>query len=190
MIAMFSHTLFIIGYILLAGPPRAIEISINANRYGDDLQDKPIQSIFLFEFLLRSGVFLVIAASIESLLGDYLFERYQLDLFLMSLILAGGIHTLAYYVAYCLLDPHNRSVLRVYRLGRNFAYALIPAFVAAGLVLLWQEINYIELFSKQHVEKAFIATWCLFVLIGLVEALIMKRIPTGLGQSLSKRLQS
>ena len=189
MIKMFSNTLFILGYILLVGPPRAIAIRENADRYNDELQGKPVRVVMLFEFMLRAGIFLVIAASIESLLGDYLFERYQIDFFLLSLIIAGVIHTLTYYFGYCYLESQNPSVYRIYRLGRNFAYAIVPAFVAAGLVLIWQDFNHIELFSDDWVENTFIVTWSLFILMGLMEALLMKRIPTGLGKILSSRLQ-
>ena len=189
MLKMFSNTLFILGYILLVGPPRAIAIRENADRYNDELQGKPVRVVMLFEFILRAGIFLVIAASIESLLGDYLFERYQIDFFLLSLIIAGVIHTLTYYFGYCYLESQNPSVYRIYRLGRNFAYAIVPAFVAAGLVLIWQDFNHIELFSDDWVENTFIVTWALFILMGLLEALLMKRIPTGLGKILSSRLQ-
>ena len=133
-------------------------------------------------------MFLVIASSIESFLGDHLYELYRLDLFLGSLIFAGVIHTFSYYASYCFINSPGHSLSRIYRLGRNFAYAILPAFVAAGLVLIWQDINGIELFSGDLIEKVFFGSWTILVLLGLIEALFMKRIPTGLGQVLFKRL--
>ena len=189
MISMFLHTLFLMGYVFLVGPPRAVEISAQANSVGDELQGKPIWVVILIEFIFRSGVFLVIAASVESFLGDVLYEQYRLDLFLGSLILAGLIHTFSYYVSYCVLHSPGHSLSRVYRLGRNFAYAIVPAFIAAGFVLIWQDINGIELFSGDYFEKIFFGTWSIFVFLGLFEAFLMKRIPTGLGQILFKRLK-
>jgi hypothetical protein len=189
MISMFMQSLFLLGYVFLVGPPRAVEISAQANAVGDELQGKPIWVVILIEFIFRSGIFLVIAASFESFLGDLLYEQYRLDLFLGSLILAGLIHTFSYYVSYCVLHFPGHSLSRVYRLGRNFAYAIVPAFFAAGLVLIWQDINEIELFSGDYFEQVFFGTWSFFVLMGLAEALLMKRIPTGLGQVLFKRLK-
>jgi len=186
---MVSDTLFLMGYVLLVGPPRAVEISSHADDSGDELQGKPIWVVILAEFILRSGLFLIIAVSIETLLGDQLYEQYRLDLFLGSLIFAGLIHTFSYYASYCLIDSSEHSQSRIYRLGRNFSYAIVPAFMAAGLVVIWQDINDIELFSGQYLEQVFFATWSLFVLLGLFEALMMKRIPTGLGRILLKRLK-
>jgi hypothetical protein len=186
---MVLNTLFLIGYVLLVGPPRAVEISNYANDAGDELRGKPIWVVILTEFVFRSGIFLIFAASIESLLGDQRYEQYQLDLFLGSLIFAGLIHTFSYYASYCLTYSSGHSLSRVYRLGRNFAYAILPAFMAAVVVLTWQDINDIELFSGGYIERVFFVTWCSFVILGLFEALLMKRIPTGLGEILLKRLK-
>lgn len=186
---MVFDTLFLMGYVLLIGPPRAVEISSHANAIGDELQGKPIWVVILTEFIFRSGIFLVVAASIESFLGDQLYEQYRLDLFLGSLIFAGLIHTFAYYASYCLIKSSGHSLSRIYRLGRNFAYATVPAFLAAGLVVIWQDANDIELFSGDYLDQVFLGTWIIFVILGLFEALLMKRIPTGLGQILLKRLK-
>ncbi len=186
---MFSDTLFLLGYVLLVGPPRAVEISSYAEDSGDELQGKPIWVVILAEFIFRSGLFLIIAASIEFLLGDQLYEQYRLDLFMGSLIFAGLIHTYSYYASYYLIDSSRHRQSRIYRLGRNFAYAIVPAFMAAGLVVIWQDINDIELFSGDYLYQAFFATWSLFVFMGLFEALLMKRIPRGLGKILLKRLK-
>ena len=191
--AMFSlaiKTLYLIGYVLLIGPPRAVEISAQANDSGDELQGKPIWVVVLNEFILRSGIFLVLAASVESLLGDQLYELYRLDLFLGSLILAGIIHTFSYFVSYGVLSSPVRAFSLIYRLGRNFSYAIVPAFIAVGCVLVWQDINAIELFSGDYIEQVFFTTWSIFIVLGLLEALIMKRVPTGLDRVLFKRLKS
>ncbi len=189
MITLALNLLFIIGYVLLVGPPRAVEISANAKDSDDELHAKPIWMVILAEFILRSGIFLVIAASIEAVLGDYLYELYHLDLFLGSLILAGIIHTFSYYASYCFMGSKGHSMSRFYRLGRNFAYAIVPAFVAAGLVLVYQDINDLQYFDYQQVEIIFFITWAFFVFLGLFEALFMKRIPMGLGSVLLKRLK-
>ncbi|TNG00659.1 MAG: hypothetical protein EP297_03450 [Gammaproteobacteria bacterium] len=181
--AILRNILFFVGYISLVGPPRAIELKAYADRKQDELAGKPLYIVMLVEFILRGGLILLLAVTIESLLGDQQYELYRLDIFLGALIVSGACHSCAYYLAFGVLRKKRRSN-RVYRFGRNFSYAVIPAFFSAGIVLAWQNFNQKIPFEGGLVEKAFIITWAVFLLAGLIEATIAKRQPTGLGDKL------
>ncbi len=49
------------------------------------------------------------------------------------------------------------------------------------MTLAWQNYNQDVLFEGDLIEKVFIITWAVFLLAGLLEAIIAKRQPTGLG---------
>jgi hypothetical protein len=182
--AILRTILFFVGYISLIGPPRAIELKTYADRNQDELAGKPLYIVMLVEFILRGGLILLLAVVIESLLGDQRYELYRLDIFLGALILSGTCHSFFYYLAFDVLRKERQFSTRVYRLGRNFSYAVIPAFLSAAIVLAWQNYNQKIPFEGGLVEKAFIITWAVFLLAGLIEAMLAKRQPTGLGDKL------
>jgi hypothetical protein len=171
--------LFIIGYLSLVGPPRAAEIKIAADKNKDELAGKPFWVVLVVEFIFRSGLFLGLAVMLQSFIGDRNYELYQVDLFLGALIVAGLVHSGFYFLAFRRYQSAS-GCERIYRLGRNFAYAMIPGFIAAGLVLLWQDLNMVELYSQNLVPKVFLATTAVFLLAGLLEGLLARRKPMGL----------
>ncbi len=189
MFELLKRTIFIIGYLFLVGPPRAFEILERANRSRGELMGKPLWVVMIAEFTLRAGLFLLVAVAIESLLEDELFERYQIDLFLGVLIISGVVHSLSYYLVFRLSRRNMAGTpIFFYRFGRNIAYAVIPAFVAAGIALVWQDLNQKELFSGELIQSVFTGTWGLFLLLGMLETLLVRRIPTGLGEVLRHKL--
>jgi hypothetical protein len=175
-------TLFVIGYIALAGPPRAIEIRDNAERNGGELQGRPLWQVMVVEFVARMALFLLFAVMLESILSDLVHERYRVDLFLGVLIVIGAVHTVLYGLA-CRLFERERIRLAgfLYRLGRNGAYAIIPAFIGAGGALVWQDFNQRQLFAGDLVGVVMAILFSLFLLAGLIEALVARRVPSGLG---------
>jgi len=182
MFVILRNILFIIGYISLIGPSRGIELKSHSEKKQDELDGQPLSVVILVEFILRGCLILLLAASIESLLGDQRYELYQLDMFLGALIVSGACHSFFYYLAFDVLKK-KKHANRIYRLGRNFSYAVIPAFLSVGIILAWQNLNQKILFEGDLIQKAFIITWALFLLAGLIEAMIAKRQPTGLGEA-------
>ena len=171
--------LYAVGYISLIGPPRALIIFQHANERDGELAGKPLWFIVLAEWLVRAGLFLLLATSIESAVGDYNFERMNSDIFLGSLIGAGLVHTLAYYVCFNGSLSLKRAE-KMYRFFRNFCYALIPAFIIAGAATLVQ-ILHPQMLNSSEVRDIFFASLAFAEVVGIVEASLVKRAPKGLG---------
>ena len=190
MLQLFLKMLYFIGYMLLIGPPRAIEILDKANNQQGELAGQSLWQVIVIEFVVRSGLFLIVAVLVEALVGDLAFEIYKMDLFFAALILAGVVYSLFYFIAFGLNPEKIGKRCRLYRIGRNFSYAVVPAFPAAGLALFWQQINQQTLFSGNLVSQVFLLTWGIFILAGLIEALIVFRQPMGLDEKLQEKLSS
>lgn len=176
----FWQILYAIGYITLIGPPRAIHIKHSADANDSELAGKPLWFVIGVEYLFRAGFFLIIATLTESTLGDTAFERYQFDILFVVLIVAGGLHCLAYLV--CFSNPSSlQRAERIYRFARNVCYSVVPACCFAGIV------NAIYLYNPQWIEQrmvglSFWAIWALTAVIGLAEAALVKRDPRGMGK--------
>lgn len=173
-IAVISKLLYWLGYISLIGPSRAIEIKNKSAVAKGELADFPLFFVLVSETAVRAGLFLIIGRSIELLMSDSLFEMYHLDYFLGILMLAGCVHLIAYYVGLVVISPGNFNYgMKFYRLGRNLAYAVLPAIVTEIAVLLLQCYQQIELFSGTQAQFSFYFVYFLFVLIGVIEAFLM-----------------
>lgn len=180
---------FIIGYVLMVGPPRAFDIQASQNRPDSELYNKPISVILLVEFIARSGVFLILVTSLESLAGRYFFEIYNADMITGILILAGIVHAITFFLVFQCLQVSSSSLVRLYRLGRNFAYSILPALLVFFVLLHWQFINQVQQPDQSFVKTLFLFTWACFLFAGLLEAIIKQGIPVGLGKILRARLQ-
>lgn len=174
--------LYLLGYVSLIGPSRIIEIQNQARVEKNELTDGSLFYILVSETAVRAGLFLLIAGLVEISLGDKLFEMYQLDYLFALLILAGIVHVLAYYVGIVFFAPkYFRAAMIIYRLGRNLAYALLPAILAVGIVLLLQDQEQIELFSGELIKQSFIYSYILFSVIGMLESILKTGKPLCLG---------
>jgi hypothetical protein len=178
---VLSRILFIVGYLSMVGPPRAVGIHSRAQANNGELAGKPLFLVVLIELMLRAGLLIVTAFAVTELVGREAYERYRGDMFLIGLVVSGCVHTLFYYVCFDLLHARlGQSVTRLYRVGRNLAYAVVPAFFTSGVALAWQEMNQRHLFSGDLVTNTFLGTWVVMVLIGMIEALLVNRHPLGL----------
>lgn len=170
-----SSLLYWLGYVSLIGPSRGIEIKSNADKTKGELSGLPIYWVLLSETAIRSGIFLIIGLSIEVLMSEQFFELFRVDYLLGLFMLAGFIHLVAYYVGLVILLPKDFSIgMKVYRLGRNTAYAVLPAVWAAIVALFFQIYEQIELYSGNQVQLSFYLVYLLFIIIGIVEALSMQ----------------
>ena len=174
---------YIIGYFFLVSPPRAIKLKYHDKE--SELHDKPLWLVVVAEFLFRFGIFMMLAALIEEILGDDLFEHLQSDLFLGALIISGAIHTLIYFVSFSKLAKARKAkALRLYRLGRNISYSALPAFPITMTLIIYMDIQKIMFEHPQTVQIAFFTTWGLFAILGVIEWALVKRTPLGLGKYL------
>jgi hypothetical protein len=170
-----------IGYILLLGPPRAIKMHADAQGTGGELDGFAQWSVVCLELMVRAGVLLVLSWALQEALGHEVFRRFQVTFLLMALAVSGVLHTVVHYYCFGMKKRHwsIKQRMRVYRLGRNLTYSVIPAFPFAGVVLLWQEVNRVPLFHGNIVELTFIGVWVFAAVLGFAEGLWATRIPTG-----------
>jgi len=180
--------LYVIGYPLLVGPPRAIHIKASAVDSGGELADKPLWLVIIAELIVRGGMFLVIGATIESTIGEAVFETYHFDMFLGALIVCGTTHTAGYAFCFVVLADRLERAQRLYRLIRNMCYAVIPAFPVAAFLLIVQDVQRFRFEDPNIIQYAFALTWALFMIAGLIEGLSMKRKPRGMGEDFLKHL--
>ncbi len=177
----------LLAYLVMLGPPHALRIHADAQEKGGELDGLPLWVVFGAEFFVRTGIFLVVSWGLQETLGHELFRRFQVFFLVAAVFASGLLHTTVYFYCFGVMWGvwSKARIGRVYRFGRNLAYSVIPAFPAAGAVLLWQEYNQINLFQGDWVEIAFFASWAAMALLGMAEALFAKRKPLGivLGQT-------
>lgn len=177
--------IFFLGYISMLGLPHALRLHSEAQGKGDELDGSPLWLVVLAELMMRAGFLLIISWILQESLGHEVFRRFQVFFLLMAFFVSGTLHTLCYYYCYGIkLGKWSKARLQlVYRLGRNLTYSVIPGFPVAGVVLIWQELNQIELFKGNVVELGFFSMWFFMMFIGIVEALFAKRMPRGLDRT-------
>lgn len=173
-------------YVLMLGPPHAIRLHAEAQGTGDELDGVPLWLAVAAEFMLRAGIFLVVAWGFQSSVSSEDFRRFHGETLLVAVYVAGVVHTLIY--TYCfgvMWRRRTRSkVLRTYRIMRNLVYSIIPALLAAGLVLKWQDYNQIALFYGNWVEWIFLGVWLVVAVLGLLEALLVNNTPHGIDKAI------
>jgi putative effector of murein hydrolase LrgA (UPF0299 family) len=181
-----SNILFFIGYVLLFGPPRAIDLNSYERTTRGELKDQPLFIMLFVEFMVRSVLLLIIAVGAEQVMGDHLYETYRIDQLGFMLLVIGAIHSCIYYLLLGLGQPKLGWVgVRVYRLLRNLCYSFLPGIVAITPVIVWQAIEHQEPFSGELVEWIYLSTTVLMLLAGLIEAMLVKRRPRGLDNHLN-----
>jgi FlaA1/EpsC-like NDP-sugar epimerase len=178
-----------LGYVSMIGPPHAMRLHAEAQGTGDELDGAPLWLAVVAEFMVRSGIFLVASWILQVIVSNEDFRRFQVFNLLIAVYAAGAVHTLIHI--YCFGLKHKKwtyaSLLRIYRLGRNMVYSIVPALLAAGLVLLWQDYNQMELFEGDWVGLVFVGTWTVLLVLGLLEAFLFRRMPVGIADAIPKR---
>jgi len=101
--------------------------------------------ILIYETALRLSLFLITVFLVEYFMDDDYFSLFRIDLFFFLLLGAGLMHQVFYYIGVILLKNHVG--MRLYRLGRNLSYAVVPAILSAIGILIIQSYNQIEPFS-------------------------------------------
>ena len=127
-------------YFLMVAPPRVFKIKARQLKTQGELANLPTYMIMIIELAVRFAIVLVIAASIESLIGNTLYEINHIDMFFIAIMAIGSFHSVVFYLIFRLSvhGSHSASLTQLYS---------------------WTSI--------------------LFLLVGMVEAKIMKRMPLG-----------
>ncbi len=140
----------------------------------------------LIELLIRVALLLIMAVCLEFLMGKTIYETHMLDTVFSMVAILGVCHGLFYYLLLGYLHPSIslKFGMRIYRLLRNLCYAPIPGLVAVVPLLLWKWKLGQMPFDDDLVFQVYYFTTLLMIVVGLMEALVMKRKPLGLDEHL------
>ncbi len=177
---------YLLGYVLLIAPPRAIDLTAAERAHQGELSKQPLFVVMSIELLIRIALVLLVAVSLESLLTKTIYETYLLDVVFSMIVILGACHSLFYYLllGYLRVSIGLNIALRLYRLMRNLCYAAIPGMVAVVPLLVWKWKQGEAPFDDGVVFDAYLFTTLLMVVAGVIEALVMKRKPLGLDKHL------
>ncbi len=177
-----SPSLRVIGYVSLLGPPRAIFLHAQAKGTGSELDGVPLWLAVAAELIIRGVIYVLTIFLLQEIMGRQDFHRYQMSYFATGLGVAGICHTLIYFLTLGWGVSHWQlsSMQRAYRLGRNLTYSVAPTLATMIGVLWWQDMNHIPLFQGQLFWQIPSFVGLVFVALGILEAVFVKRVPTGL----------
>jgi hypothetical protein len=177
---------YLLGYVLLVSPPRAIDLTAAERAQRGELSKQPLLVVMLVEFLIRLAFVLMLAVVLESLMTKTVYETYLLDMVFSMIAFLGACHSLFYYLLLgCLRDAIGLKVaLRLYRLLRNLCYAALPGLAVVVPLLVWKWKLGEPPFTDGVILQVYLGTTALMVIAGVVEAWVMRRKPLGLGENL------
>jgi hypothetical protein len=185
-ILQFVGLFYTFGYLLLITPPRAIDLTVSQRTSSGELARQPLWVVMLIELLIRVALILLVAVGLESVFGDVAYETYRIDTLFIIIVMQGAFHSLFYY---CLLGYLRdtiglRLAMRIYRLMRNLCYAVIPGFLAVVPLLIWNWKQDHLPFEDGLVFQLYSGATLLMIVLGVIEAMVMKRKPLGLDRHL------
>ena len=169
----FLKLLFCLGYLTLVGPPRAIPMKKKLEKKTTgELFGEPILVVLIVELAIRVSMFIMLAVSMELLLGNDVFEVVYGDEMLVGLMACGMLHVIAYYIGLVIITPKNKNLgMMFYRLGRNVAYSLFMGILSVSCVLFYKYANQIKII-KSDITIIYEDIFFIFVLIGVIEAIL------------------
>jgi hypothetical protein len=178
-----SPSLRIIGYATLLGPPRALHLHRSAQGTRSELDGLPLWLVLVTEFLMRAAIFSLGFFLAEEWMGSEIFHLYKLAYFATAMVVSGALHTAIYFLTVGIGAQYGpvSTMQRLYRLGRNLTYSVAPALLAGLATLWWQDLRHIPLFDGETVWLISASVWGFFILLGVCQAVFVKRVPTGLG---------
>ena len=140
----------------------------------------------MVELLIRIALILLVAVSLESIVGDTVYETYWIDIMFSIIVIMGTCHSLFYFLLLGYLREYigMKLAMRIYRLMRNLCYAVIPGFLALLPLLLWKWKQNQLPFEDGLVLLVYFLTTLLMIPFGVVEAMLRKRKPLGLDVNL------
>ncbi len=182
----FLSLFYLLAYVLLIAPPRAIDLTAAQRAYHGELSKQPLFIVFAIELSVRVALMLLVAVSLESLLSKTIYETYMLDVVFSVIVVLGACHSLFYYLllGYLRASIGFNVAVRLYRLMRNLCYAGIPGLVAVVPLLVWKWKQGRLPFEDGTVFEVYLFTTLLMLVAGLIEALVMRRKPLGLDEHL------
>lgn len=175
---MLTYTLL---YMLLLAPPRAFKIKMSEKANKGELASMPTFLVVSIELTLRIISVLVFAACIEGFVGNTLYEVHRMDMFFVTLVTTGVVHTFAYFLIFnanatATIKP---TLALLYRLIRNTCYSVLAGFAAMIPVLVWNWDHQLPPYADGVAINLYIWATTVFFALGLIEARYMNRTPLG-----------
>lgn len=180
-----AQLLFLLGYVLFVGPPRAIDLQRKESRNGGELSGLPVWLVLVIEAIIRVGLLLVVSVLLEQMLGYYWYSQLRIDAVIGLLLLVGGAHMAIYYLMFVLLvHKIGLAAGRLYRVFRNLLYSALPGAPVLMIMYLWEGIQPGLSFTDEQRFTAYLFSALPFVLAGIVEAILVRRKPLGLDHNI------
>lgn len=182
----FGPFLNVLGFVFLISPPRAIDLTASQRASQGELAKQPLFIIMLVELMIRIAGILLLATSLEFLLGNRFYETIKLDTGFSIIVAQGVLHSLCYYLTLGYLKAYIgiTTAMRIYRLLRNLCYSVLPGFAVILPIVLWRTGHEEPLYADGIVFQIYIAVTVAMMIIGEIEALVMQRKPLGLDDHL------
>jgi len=181
-VRFFWSLLFFAGYVMFLGPPRAYEIAEKQRANRGELASQPLWVVLLVEAMFRGVLLVGVATIVESFLGKAWYSWLRIDQSVAVLLVAGLIHMLVYYLVFKSRQRRRKAMVgRVYRLLRNIGYAMTPGLAVVTIFLAFDRLKATPDLTEDDLYTTYAVTTVIFLVIGMVEALLVKRRPSGLG---------
>jgi len=185
-----NRLLFLFGYVLFVGPPRALDIAVAERRKGGELSRVPVWGVVLVEGMLRCVLLLGIAVAFEQLISPYWYAWLEIDRSAFIMLIVGALHMMSYYLI--LHRFHKRlgaRAFKLYRFMRNIGYALLPGLAVVTVGLLYDAQLVVSEFTLQQQYLVYSVVTAIMLVIGLLEAVLVSRNPQGLDSYLNRRAE-
>lgn len=188
MMKLFWGGLFVLGYILAVGPPRALYLKYLEDTGHGELSRQPSVIFLLIELAARLLCLMLIAVLVEDQLGKALFETLRLETAFSILGIAGVLHSIAYFVFIVIPKGENLWLTdKFYRVFRNIAYSCIPGLFIALLIILWEVSRGLEPYETGFAQNVYLYSAVFLIVIGFGEAVCVSRSPSAVDRKYKKR---
>lgn len=177
-----NHALvYTVLYWSMLAPPRAHDIKRSEKAKEGELAQFPTFFVAAIEWVVRVSFLLILAAGIEGLVGNAFYETHRLDIFFVTLVATGSVHSAMFYLIFNADGerPKKPIFTILYRMVRNTGYAALCGFMAVVPVVIYRWDNELAPYSDGLAIQAYAGTALVFLVIGVIEAITMKRMPLG-----------
>jgi hypothetical protein len=158
-----NHIPNLFQYILLISRPEARNIYQRAQETKSEISGLSLWMVYSLEFVIRIGIFVFIAATIESILTDTIFETFKIDILLLSIFAMSSLQTLSCALYF---DSDMQGTQKPFLYLHHFFYCVIASYFPIPVLIRLQQL-YPHVFSIELIKIIVIATFIIFTLISL-----------------------
>lgn len=166
------------AFVTLMSTPVGSGASTDTVTVKSDESLGPLMMRWGLDYVVRVLLLFTVGLCFEYALGNELYESYLIDYMLLLIAVLGAVHWLI-YVLLLVIGPEGRFRFCFYRILRNLCFAPIPGLFLLLPINLWEYFDGLEAYESGLALLVYKATTVLAIVIGLAEALLRKRRPTG-----------